>query len=151
MHGQVMLLWVSSDVFSWNCRKWDRRCIGKEGSAKAPVRLEPIIKVTQEHVKTCIKNVFQKRSYSWRELVDGLREYRNFDPGRTRRLLGLWGGGGGRFAKGAQGSQRVPEDPRCKKCSQEEAELGALLYTCVKVQALCELLLVNGAQRVNQF
>lgn len=142
----------SSDVFSWNCREWDRWWIGKEGSAKAPVRLEPIIKVTQEHVKTCIKKMYSRSvlavGESWwivsgstgtsiQDVPDGclvcevevgvdLLKGHSVAEERLRKILGA------------------------RSVARKRLSLG-LCCTCVKVQALCELLLVNGAQRVNQF
>lgn len=141
----------SSDVFSWNCRKWDRWCIGKEGSAKVSVGLEPIIKITQEHVKTCIKKMYSRSVLAVGEswwMVSGSIGTSTQDAPDGCLVCEVhlkWG----RFAKGAQGSKRLRKILGARSVARKRLSLG-LCCTCVKVQALCELLLVNGAQRVNQ-
>lgn len=67
----------------------------RKGAEKIPVGPELIIKVTQQYVKEWIRgNVFQERSYKWREQGEGLSQSGDFIvvslyPKRIRRLLGL--------------------------------------------------------------
>lgn len=141
----------SSDVFSWNCRKWDRWCIGKEGSAKAPVRLEPIIKVTQEHVKTCIKKMYSRSVLAVGErwwIFSGSTgtSIQDAPDGCLVYELGV----GVDLLRGHRVLKEFRKILGARSVARKRLSLG-LCWTCVKVQALCELLLVNGAQRVNQF
>lgn len=52
--------------------------------------------------------------------------------------------------KGHRGSERLRKILGARSVAKKRLSLG-LCCTCVKVQALCKLLLVIGAKRVNQF